>query len=117
MRLNPFLLRTGGFVDLLDRTNTGTTVWADTAYRSRANEAFMDRHGFETLDDFRGHSLQYFTTHADLVRRQSEARTSAKARAGAQPAASTDGNGRIVHGDHQWRGDDFVEQSDALTRG
>ena len=33
---------------LLDRTNTGTTVWADSAYRSRANEAFMDRHGFRS---------------------------------------------------------------------
>ncbi|MEZ0497299.1 IS5 family transposase [Sphingomonas sp. IW22] len=31
---------------LLDRSNTGSNVWADTAYRSGANEAFMDRHGF-----------------------------------------------------------------------
>jgi hypothetical protein len=31
---------------LLDPTNTGTTVWADSAYRSQANEAFMERHGF-----------------------------------------------------------------------
>lgn len=33
---------------LLDRTNTGTTVWADSAYRSQANEAFMERHGFRS---------------------------------------------------------------------
>ncbi len=33
---------------LLDRTNTGTTVWADSAYRSKANEAFMERHGFRS---------------------------------------------------------------------
>ena len=33
---------------LLDRTNTGATVWADSAYRSRANEAFMERHGFRS---------------------------------------------------------------------
>ena len=26
------------------------------------------KHKFETLDDFRGHSLDYFTTHAELVR-------------------------------------------------
>jgi transposase, IS5 family len=33
---------------LLDGTNTGTTVWADSAYRSFANEAFMERHGFRS---------------------------------------------------------------------
>ena len=31
---------------LLDRSNTGSAVWADTAYRSAANECFMERHGF-----------------------------------------------------------------------
>ncbi len=34
--------------------------------------AFMATHGFETLDDFRGHSLPYFVSHAELVRLQSE---------------------------------------------
>jgi hypothetical protein len=64
--------------------------------------AFMDRHRFRALSDFKGHSLQYFTTHYDLVRRQAEAR-------GARSAA--------VKTDHEWRGDDFVRQSDALARG
>ncbi len=36
------LLRDG----LLDKTNTASTVWADTAYRSKVNEAFMARNGF-----------------------------------------------------------------------
>jgi IS5 family transposase len=31
---------------LLDKTNTASPVWADTAYRSKANEAFLARHGF-----------------------------------------------------------------------
>jgi hypothetical protein len=31
---------------LLDKTNTSKIVWADTAYRSAANETFMDKHGF-----------------------------------------------------------------------
>jgi hypothetical protein len=31
---------------LLDKTNTASGVWADTAYRSKANEAFMDKEGF-----------------------------------------------------------------------
>lgn len=31
---------------LLDKSNTARSVWADTAYRSKANEAFMDKQGF-----------------------------------------------------------------------
>lgn len=33
---------------LLDGTNTGATVWADSAYRSKANETFMEKHGFRS---------------------------------------------------------------------
>jgi dihydroorotate dehydrogenase len=74
--------------------------------------AFMDMHKFESLADFRGHSLQYFTTHHDLVRRQAEARQAArKVSVGAQA------NGQPIAADHEWRGDDFVKQSDALARG
>ena len=32
--------------DVLDRTNTASEVWADTAYRSAKNEAIWRRHGF-----------------------------------------------------------------------
>jgi len=73
--------------------------------------AFMDRHQFRTLAEFKGHSLQYFTTHHDLVRRQAEARQTAKASATARP------EGQPVKADHEWRGEDFVRQSDALARG
>ena len=31
---------------LLDKTNTASAVWADTAYRSKANEAFLESNGF-----------------------------------------------------------------------
>mgnify|MGYP003677344328 CR=1 FL=1 len=31
---------------VLDRENTGSTVWADTAYRSKKNEAWLDKHGY-----------------------------------------------------------------------
>jgi dihydropyrimidine dehydrogenase (NADP+)/dihydropyrimidine dehydrogenase (NAD+) subunit PreA len=72
--------------------------------------AFMEQHKFRTLDDFRGHSLQYFTTHYDLVKRQAEARKTARTTA---PKA----DGQPVRADHEWRGDDFVRQSDALARG
>jgi dihydroorotate dehydrogenase subfamily 1 len=72
--------------------------------------AFMDRHKFESLADFKGHSLQYFTTHHDLVRRQAEARQAAR-------KVSAGANGQPIEADHQWRGDEFVKQTDALARG
>jgi dihydropyrimidine dehydrogenase (NADP+)/dihydropyrimidine dehydrogenase (NAD+) subunit PreA len=72
--------------------------------------AFMDKHGFKTIADFRGHSLQYFTTHYDLVHRQAEARK-------AKAAAKTGADGKQIKADHEWRGDEFVKQSDALARG
>jgi len=67
--------------------------------------AFMEKHGFETLDDFRGASLPYFTTHAELVRMQRE-------RKAAQAEAK-----KMVKADGEWSGDDFVAQSDALATG
>lgn len=66
--------------------------------------AFMDRHGFETIDDFRGHSLKYFTTHMDLVRRQKNAK--------AEKKAASEG---MVTRDTAWEGDKFVEQSNKLV--
>lgn len=41
--------------------------------------AFMEQHGFEKIEDFRGKALPWFTTHADLVQRQKAAKA---ARAG-----------------------------------
>jgi len=69
--------------------------------------AFMAKHKFETLADFKGKSLDYFTTHADLVKRQTERKAAQKA------AAAT----KVVKADGEWRGDEFVKQSDALSRG
>jgi dihydropyrimidine dehydrogenase (NADP+)/dihydropyrimidine dehydrogenase (NAD+) subunit PreA len=66
--------------------------------------AFMEKHNFETIDDFRGASLPYFSTHADLVKRQTKAKAEAKAR-----------REGMVQKDAQWSGDDFVEQSDKLV--
>jgi dihydroorotate dehydrogenase subfamily 1 len=65
--------------------------------------AFMDTHNFKSIADFRGHSLQYFTTHADLVHRQAQAR-----------AARSEGAGGVVTKDAQWRGDQFVQQTEKL---
>jgi dihydropyrimidine dehydrogenase (NADP+)/dihydropyrimidine dehydrogenase (NAD+) subunit PreA len=67
---------------------------------------FMANHNFERISDFKGHSLQYFTTHADLVKRQSAAKAALKEK----PRG-------IVTEDNLWKGDEFVKQRDALTRG
>lgn len=71
--------------------------------------AFMAKHKFETLADFKGKSLPYFTTHADLVQRQA-------ARKAAQKAAAASGT-KVVKSDGEWSGDEFVKQSDALSKG
>lgn len=71
--------------------------------------SFMATKNFETIADFKGHSLQYFTTHADLVRRQAEAKAkAAEAKAAKKKAIAKDG---------EWKGDEFVQQTDALARG
>ena len=69
--------------------------------------AFMASHNFETLADFKGRSLEYFTTHADLVKRQAERKSAQKV---AEPKK------RTASGDGEWRSDEFVKQSDALSR-
>src|SRR5256886_439813 len=74
--------------------------------------AFMEKHKFETLADFKGKSLDYFTTHAELVRMQAERKAKDKAAADAAAAAK-----KLVRADSEWSGDDFVKQSDALARG
>jgi hypothetical protein len=68
--------------------------------------AFMEKHRFETLADFKGRSLDYFTTHADLVCRQTQRKAERKAAAAA----------KVVKSDAEWSGDEFVKQSDALSR-
>ena len=73
--------------------------------------AFMEKHKFETLADFKGKSLDYFTTHAELVRMQRERKDAQKAAADEATAK------KMVRADDHWSGDDFVKQSDALARG
>src|ERR1051325_10490345 len=68
--------------------------------------SFMAKHSFETIEQFKGHSLQYFTTHADLVKRQAEAKAMAAAKAKG-----------MVTKDSEWQGDSFTKQTDALARG
>ena len=62
--------------------------------------AFMEKHGFEHVRDFVGHSLQYFTTHHDLVARQKAAK---KAKAGER------------NRDLEWEGENMASHTDKLT--
>ena len=73
--------------------------------------AFMEKHGFEKTADFRGKSLPYFTTHADLVKRQAERKAAQK------EAKAAEQQKKMVAADSEWSGDDFVKQSEALARG
>ncbi len=76
--------------------------------------AFMEKHEFETLADFKGKSLDYFTTHAELVRMQGERKAAEKTAAAEKAAAAQK---KMVAADSEWSGDEFVKQSDALARG
>ena len=59
----------------------------------------MREHDFNSIEEFRGHSLPYFTTHTELVRMQREAIAAKKKRVG-------------LENDADWSGDGFVQQSD-----
>uniref|UniRef100_A0A0D6R2U6 dihydropyrimidine dehydrogenase (NADP(+)) n=1 Tax=Araucaria cunninghamii TaxID=56994 RepID=A0A0D6R2U6_ARACU len=64
---------------------------------------FMAKHNFSSIEDFRGTSLQYFTTHTDLVRRQQEAIQLRKAiRKG-------------LASDKDWTGDGFVKETETMV--
>ena len=69
--------------------------------------AFIHGHGFESLADFQGKSVEYFTSLADLVHRQAERKQSRKIESsGAAKPRS----------DSEWTGDEFVRQSDGLAQ-
>ncbi|CAN1266788.1 Dihydropyrimidine dehydrogenase (NADP(+)), chloroplastic [Linum perenne] len=64
---------------------------------------FMRIHNFSSIEDFRGASLEYFTTHTDLVRRQQEAIQQRKeVRKG-------------LKSDKEWTGDGFVEETESMV--
>eukprot|EP01024_Parvocaulis_polyphysoides_P050436 TRINITY_DN4909_c0_g2_i4.p1 TRINITY_DN4909_c0_g2~~TRINITY_DN4909_c0_g2_i4.p1 ORF type:complete len:440 (+),score=48.62 TRINITY_DN4909_c0_g2_i4:46-1365(+) len=66
-------------------------------------QQFMTEHDFKSVEDFRGYSLQYFTTHSDLVQRQKVAIEERRKAA----------NG--VANDADWSGEEFVKNADSLV--
>ena len=89
---------------------TGVMKFGYECVKPMCNEllAFMEKHKFKTVSDFKGKSLDYFTTHADLVKRQAE-------RKAAQKAAAANHH-KMVQADSEWRSDQFVKQSNDLAR-
>jgi len=65
-------------------------------------QLFMDKHGFNSIEEFRGASLSYFTTHMDLVARQKAAIAEKKARVG-------------LANDAEWTGDKFVANAESMV--
>ncbi|VFQ93954.1 unnamed protein product [Cuscuta campestris] len=64
---------------------------------------FMKKHNFSSIQEFKGASLPYFTTHMDLVKRQQEAIRERKA---------------IKKGllsDKDWTGDGFVQETESMV--
>ncbi|KAG7012160.1 Dihydropyrimidine dehydrogenase (NADP(+)), chloroplastic [Cucurbita argyrosperma subsp. argyrosperma] len=64
---------------------------------------FMKLHNFSSIEDFRGASLPYFTTHTDLVRRQREAIEQRKAVK------------KGLQSDKDWTGDGFVKETESMV--
>lgn len=61
------------------------------------------QHGFNSIEEFRGASLPYFTTHHELVRMQREAIAAKKrARQG-------------LAGDGEWSGEGFVKEAESMV--
>ncbi|XP_058078831.1 dihydropyrimidine dehydrogenase (NADP(+)), chloroplastic [Magnolia sinica] len=64
---------------------------------------FMRKHNFSSIEDFRGYTLQYFTTHTDLVQRQQEAIRQRKAIK------------KGLASDKDWTGDGFVKETESMV--
>nr|GLL49742.1 dihydropyrimidine dehydrogenase (NADP(+)), chloroplastic-like [Ipomoea trifida] len=64
---------------------------------------FMKKHNFSSIEEFKGVSLPYFTTHMDLVKRQQEAIRERKAIK------------KGLQSDKDWTGDGFVQETESMV--
>eukprot|EP00241_Pyramimonas_parkeae_P006131 CAMPEP_0114244966 /NCGR_PEP_ID=MMETSP0058-20121206/11631_1 /TAXON_ID=36894 /ORGANISM="Pyramimonas parkeae, CCMP726" /LENGTH=398 /DNA_ID=CAMNT_0001357961 /DNA_START=386 /DNA_END=1582 /DNA_ORIENTATION=+ len=84
---------------------TGVMVHGYPLVKSLCGELqqFMTEHDFKSIEEFRGLSLPYFTTHTDLVAKQKEAIALKKAtKVG-------------LANDKDWTGEGFVEESESMV--
>lgn len=63
----------------------------------------MTNHGFNSIEEFNGASLEYFTTHMELVRMQREAIQAKRAKKVG------------LSKDDEWSGDGFVQESESMV--
>ena len=66
-------------------------------------QEFMEEHDFKSIDEFKGAALPYFTTHADLYKRQEEAIMAKK-------AAKVG-----LKNDEEWSGDGFQDETESMV--
>jgi dihydropyrimidine dehydrogenase (NADP+) len=66
-------------------------------------QQFMTKHDFSSIEDFRGASLPYFTTHTDMVARQ-------RAAVAAKKAAAVG-----LANDAEWSGEEFVKNAESMV--
>ncbi|CAH9095016.1 unnamed protein product [Cuscuta europaea] len=64
---------------------------------------FMKKHKFSSIQQFKGASLAYFTTHMDLVKRQQQAIHQKK------------GIKKGLQSDKDWTGDGFVQETESMV--
>lgn len=84
---------------------TGVMIHGYPLVKSLAGglQGFMAQHGFSSVDQFRGASLPFFTTHTDLMHRQRRAVEEKK-------------KGRVgLVNDADWTGDRFVEDAASMV--
>lgn len=65
-------------------------------------QQFMAEHDFKSVDEFRGMSLPYFTTHAELVTKQKYAIDAKKQKVG-------------LNSDTDWSGDSFTAEAESMV--
>lgn len=65
-------------------------------------QQFMQKHNFNSIQEFKGLSLPYFTTHMDLVARQRAAVAAKKAKVG-------------LANDAEWSGEEFVKNAESMV--
>ncbi|KAJ9522122.1 hypothetical protein QJQ45_005155 [Haematococcus lacustris] len=67
-------------------------------------QQFMNKHGFQSISEFKGAALPYFTTHTELVAKQ-------RAAVAAKKQAAAVG----LKNDSEWTGDQFVANAEAMV--
>ncbi len=86
---------------VLDKTNTASSVWADTAYRSRSNEAHLERNGFTSKIHFRRRPGVGLTPSQKRAKEEGEPSTLSGALCGRDGVCRPEAPLRVVRAHHR----------------